>query len=256
MQIMNYYIVIFVIGSIIGSFLNMLIFRLPRGNRSEKFALKILTPYRSKCIYCNKTIKPLDNIPIFSWFVLRGSCRDCNKPIPKRYIFVEIITPTLFCFLVWKFHGDGESFLWMFFVSLMITIGFTDKETFLLPKILTFTLLIAGTISTTFSLINTTINSSILGSIFGFFFLFFINKIYYLLKKKNGIGDGDPILFAGIGSWLGIESLMWILMTACFLGFCIEYFFNINKNKMDFYGLKVPLGFYLAFASISCLILK
>ena len=203
-------IFIFVFGAVIGSFLNVCIYRLPRGQ-------SIFFP-PSQCPECNTPIHFYDNIPILSYLLLSGKCRTCKKTIPIRYPIVELSTGILFL-LVPFLLGFGISNIGFYFsaafISYLILAFFIDFETQTLPDLPSYLMIIAGLY---FNYVAGNSISSALGLFWGFGILYliaFFGKLYY---KKDALGGGDIKLSAAFGAFLGWEKLLVALFLGYFIG--------------------------------------
>lgn len=234
MNILNF-ILIFVFGSMLGSFLNVVIYRLPR----EK---SIIYP-NSKCPKCNSDIKFYDNIPILSWIFLGGKCRYCKETISIRYPLNELITASLLCIAYYIF---GLNWKWIFityFISLMIVISWIDIDYMLILDSLTYPGIIVGII---YNFLNNKIIDSILGAILGYTILFIIAKLSLIFLKKEGMGLGDVTFITLIGAWLGMNYLFGTL----FIGFLLGSIFGVGlylyRKKSDYF----PFGPFLALGGL------
>jgi leader peptidase (prepilin peptidase)/N-methyltransferase len=232
-------ILVFAIGSLLGSFLNVLIYRLPR----EK---SIVWP-GSKCPKCNTPIAGYDNIPVLSWLILSGKCRHCKEKISIRYPLVELLTATLL-FLTYKNFGINENwFLLTYFVCLMIVISLIDIDHMLILNSLTYPGIIIGFI---YSYANNNIQQSLLGAFLGAVFFYLIVKISFFIMKKEGLGMGDVTFVALMGAWLGINYLLGALLISFFLGSLIGIMLLIKRGKSDYF----PFGPSLAAGALVTLL--
>lgn len=190
---MFYIIYSFILGSVIGSFLNVVIYRLPRGEN--------LSRPGSHCPVCNEAIKWYDNVPIFSYIALRGKCRVCKTKISIQYPLIEILTGILFLLVYLKFGYTLNTIKFFIFVSILLSAAIIDIKSYFLPDSLTFSLIILGIISATVSHMNYEI--SFMGAAaYAFPFLLLYGYGEYIFKKE-AMGFGDIKLAAGIGSFLG-----------------------------------------------------
>lgn len=231
---------IFILGLIIGSFLNVCIYRLP----IEK---SIIFP-RSFCPKCKKTIKSYENIPIISYFLLRGKCPNCHNIINLRYLAVEVITAVSFVFLYNLYLFWPLLFLFnAIFVCFLIINFFTDIETQIIPNEPVYFIIIIGLF---YNFIKATFTSSIIGLILGFCILYIIGFLGRLVYKKEVLGGGDIKLVAGFGAFLGWENLL----VALFLGYLIGALIAISlllakkKNMQDYipFAPALVLGAFIA----------
>ncbi len=232
-------ILVFAIGSLLGSFLNVLIYRLPR----EK---SIVWP-GSKCPKCNTPIAGYDNIPVLSWIMLFGKCRYCKEKISIRYPLVEILTAILLFFTYKSFGINGNWFFLTYFVCIMIVISLIDIDHMLILNSLTYPGIIVGFI---YSYINNNIQQSLLGAFLGAIFFYLIVKISLFVMKKEGLGMGDVTFVALLGSWLGINYLLGSLLISFFLGSIIGIMLLIKKGKSEYF----PFGPSLAIGALVTLL--
>ncbi|MEZ0361437.1 MAG: prepilin peptidase [Hydrogenobacter sp.] len=199
------YLALFLLGSILGSFYNVLIYRIPRGE-------SIIDP-PSHCPKCGTKIKWYDNIPIISYFLLKGKCRECSAPISLRYPAVEVLSGFLALLSYAKWGANLEGIVMFVFFSLLLILSFIDWDTFLLPDSLNLGGLAFGLFTSIFRN-HFNLLDSILGALIGGVTFFFIYIFYVKVRKMEGIGFGDVKLMAFIGSVTGV----WGVVYAVFLG--------------------------------------
>ncbi|MCD6451683.1 MAG: prepilin peptidase [Acidobacteria bacterium] len=229
----------FLYGIVIGSFLNVLIHRLPQGK-------SIIKP-GSHCPNCGAPIAFYDNIPLISYLILRGKCRNCKSSISYQYPLVEGITGTLFVIFYLK---SGLSLVFItetVFSALIIVLIFTDLNHQLLPDVIT----IPGTIGGLLFSLNgglTTIGSSLIGAGLGAGIVLAIRELYFRLRGEEGMGLGDVKLMAMIGAFLGWERALLTLVIGSFLGSVVGIII-IAKEKGDL-RFPLPFGSFLGIASI------
>lgn len=221
-MLVNYFIV-FVFGAIIGSFLNVCIYRLPRGK-------SIVWP-PSYCPHCEKKIPWLENFPIISYFLLRGKCGRCDEKISVRYPIVEVLTGLLFLsvpvilgFGVWSL----EFYFSAAFISFLILNFFSDLETELIPDSPIYIIIFIGLF---YSFTKGGIISSLVGIILGFFILYSIGLLGKLFYKKDVLGDGDVKLATAFGAFLGWQGLLVSLLLGYIIGGTISLFLVLTKTK-------------------------
>nr|BAL54340.1 prepilin peptidase / N-methyltransferase [uncultured Aquificae bacterium] len=233
------YLALFVLGCVLGSFYNVLIYRLPRGT-------SIVKP-PSHCPVCGSKIRWYHNIPVISYLVLRGRCRSCSASISIRYPLVELSSGLLAILSYIKWGFSFESFVMFVFFSLLLVLSLIDWDTFLLPDSLNLGGLAFGLITslfrTDFSLLD-----SLAGALAGAVPFFLIYVFYVKVRKMEGLGFGDVKLMAFIGSVTGI----WGVLYAVFLGsvFGLLYALPIifkNRNL----SFAVPYG---PFLSLGCFV--
>ena len=232
-------IFIFIFGALIGSFLNVLIHRLPREE-------SIVFP-SSHCPKCNAPIKWYDNIPIISYLLLRSKCRNCHAPISIRYPIVEFITALSFL-LIYSFFGHTAHMgfsAYAFFTSLMIVAIFADLENEIIPDEIIIIGIPAGLLWQWFS---GDIAASVLGCAFGFSTLFLISQIGKWIFKKEALGYGDLKLAGLMGIWLGPEKLILALFIGYFLGALWSLMLlSLKIKKMGDY---IPFGPWLCLGAL------
>ncbi|MGK7923598.1 MAG: A24 family peptidase [Trichodesmium sp.] len=212
-------IIIFALGASIGSFLNVVIYRIPAG-------VSILWP-PSHCPKCHSRLKATENIPIFGWLSLRGHCGHCHNPISIRYPVVELITGLLFLLLFWKFGITISTLGYWTFFSWLIALSIIDLDTMTLPNPLTQSGLILGlvfqmttTLETNFQ-VNNLINYlmiGIIGAVIGLWLFDLISILGSIAFGQTVMGGGDAKLAAMIGAWLGWKYLLLAGFLACGLG--------------------------------------
>lgn len=233
----------FVIGAIFGSFFNVCIHRLPKD-------ISIISP-RSFCIKCHFPIKWYDNIPILSFLILKGRCRDCKERIPIRYLLVELLTGGIFLYLGALYGLKPELLIWLFFFSLLILIAFIDLETFLVLDKLVYPGIGFGII---LSIFFWTPFEHILGFIVGFFPIFLVAEGSKRIFKVEGMGDGDSWIAGLIGLFLGFKLVISSLLIASIFGVIIGgSLILLGKKKRRDY---IPYGPYLAFGAFTSFVFK
>jgi leader peptidase (prepilin peptidase)/N-methyltransferase len=233
-------IFIFVLGAVIGSFLNVCIYRLPR-NRSIVFPA-------SHCPNCGKPIAPWDNIPIISYLLLKGKCRACKQPISLRYPTVEILSGISYLmikyclgFSVW----DLGFYFMAYFVSALLVISFSDLETEIIPDQPIFLGIILGLL---YGAIGGRWADPLLGAALGFSLLFAVQKIGKFIYKKDVLGDGDLKLAAFLGAYLYAPHLFLGLFLGYLIGALVALLLLAFKiKKLEDY---IPFGPALALGGI------
>ncbi|MFW6123662.1 MAG: prepilin peptidase [Acidobacteriota bacterium] len=236
-------ILIVLIGLAWGSFLNVLIFRIPR-------KMSLLSP-PSSCPECGHRIKFYHNIPVVSYIWLKGKCRYCGAKIPLSYFLVEAVTPLIFILLYFKFSLSPHFFISCLFASAMIILCVIDYNHQILPDLVTLPGLVMSVI---YSLFRTDLNltESLLGAVSGAGFLLLVYTLYYFIRKKEGLGMGDVTLMLFIGSYLGWKMSFFTLLIASFVGAAVGIYFVSVKKKTFQYSL--PFGTFLAPAAIFSLL--
>jgi len=253
-----------VLGLMIGSFLNVVIYRLPkmmerewrRGCQEiqglepvEEAKFNLAVP-RSACPGCGHKISSLENIPVLSYLFLRGKCKGCKTRISLRYPLIEVLTGVMLGAVSWKFGYSATAvFAWVFVIAL-IALTFIDFDTQLLPDDITLPLLWLGLL---FNLDTgfTDIKSAIVGAVAGYLILWSIYWLFKLITGKEGMGYGDFKLLAAIGAWFGWQILPAVILLSSVAGSII----GIGLIVMAKHGRNVPMPFgpYLALGGIAAL---
>ena len=231
-----------VFGSIVGSFLNVCIYRIPEGQ-------SIAFP-GSHCPQCEQSIKFYDNIPIVSYLILRGRCRTCKTEISPQYPIVEFITASLSVLLFWR-YGLSLQYLAAFsFTCALIIITFIDLKHQIIPDIITLPGIPVFFLFAIF-IMNLRLIDAVMGIIIGGGILYVIAFAYELLRKTEGMGGGDIKLLAMMGGFLGWQSLWFIIMVSSILGAVIGITAMMMKKKDMQYA--VPFGPFLSVAAVGYL---
>lgn len=234
-----FYGLFFILGSIFGSFANVIIYRLPKEE-------SIIRP-GSHCYNCKAPVRWFDNIPILSWFMLGGKCRKCGASFSVRYPIVEIITAILFA-LSYHYAGLSWSLLeYLLFVFGLVVCTFIDLDHMILPDEFTLSGIVIG-------LVGAALNpqrdfmDAFWGVIMGGGFLWGMAYIYYILTKQDGMGGGDIKLLAWIGALLGWKAIPFVIMTSAIVGSVVGLALAHKQNA----GLKtaIPFGPYLALGAV------
>ena len=234
-----------VIGLAWGSFLNVVIYRVPLG-------LSLVRP-PSACPGCQKRIKPYDNIPFFSYLILGGKCRHCGFRIPFSYFLVEVLTPVSFVLLYFH-HGRTPGLPLIascLFASAMIVLGFIDYYHRILPDVITMPGLV---LALAYGLFRQDMNfrQVLIGAAVGSGFLLFVYGAYFLVRRKEGLGMGDVTMLLVIGAFLGWLPTVLTLILASFAGAGVGVFF-ITARKKDL-KFALPFGTFLAPAAFVALL--
>jgi len=235
-----YHSVFFLFGTIFGSFLNVVIWRVPREE-------SIISP-PSHCSSCDTKIAPYDNIPLLSWLILRGKCRHCKEEISFRYFIVEFITGLLTVFMGVTFGISPEFFINLIFVYMLIAITYIDFDHYIIPNEFILMGLILLFVSHLFSWIPITKMDGVYGALTFSGFLYFIGKVGELIFKKESMGFGDVKLGLVLGGLLGLK----LSILALFLSFLLSALFTligISFFKMKMKG-EIPFGPFMAAATV------
>ena len=246
MNMMSYLIpiLVFVFGAVIGSFLNVCIYRIPRSK-------SIVMP-PSFCPGCEKPVKYYDNIPIISYIILRGKCRNCSTRISVRYPIVELVTAVLFLMIYRRWNISYEMFFQMVFVSVLIVISFIDYDFQIIPDILSLGGLVLGIIIS-FKRVNFSFLDSLYGVLIGGGVLFVIAYGYQLIARREGMGGGDIKLLAMIGAFTGINGVVFSLVGGAFAGTIVGIPLMLIKRENTKYA--IPFGPFLSLSAVLYLFL-
>lgn len=248
---------VFLLSLMVGSFLNVVIHRLPRmmeadwraqcatlrGDDLPESPLYNLWTPRSACPHCNHRIRPWENIPVLSWLWLRGKCSACKAHISARYPLVELLTAMLSAAVAWKFGFGLAALGGIFFIWGLVALAFIDLDTSYLPDDLTLPLLWMGLLLNIFGTF-TSIQSAVIGAIAGYLALWSVYWLFKLATGKEGMGYGDFKLLAAIGAWLGWEVLPATILLSSVVGAVIGIAM-IVLVRHD-HRIPIPFGPYLA----------
>lgn len=227
------------IGLLVGSYLNVVAHRLPRDESTVR--------PRSRCPRCGHPVRARDNIPVLSYLLLRGRCRDCNHSIGWRYPAVEASTGALFagCFL--RFGRDPATLVAALFVALVIALGLIDFDHFLLPDRITYPGIFLGLALSPFASWTSPLSSAV-GALLGGGVLLALIGIWYLLRGYLGMGLGDPKMLAMVGAFLGLPGMLVCLFLASLIGSLTSALLLLRGKA----GLqtKLPFGVYLAISGL------
>ena len=230
-----WYIVSIIFGAMIGSFLNVCICRLPKEQ-------SIIWP-SSHCPHCQKPIRFYDNIPLLSYFLLRGKCRYCKRPISIQYPLVEAITVLSSVFLVMRF-GPSLSFLFYFaFIAALIVITVIDLYHQIIPDVISLPGIGIGLLASLL-IPEITFWNSLIGVLLGGGSLFLVATLYQWLFKREGMGGGDVKLLAMIGAFLGWKAVILTILLSSLIGAITGIFIMVWKGKDFKYA--IPFGPFLS----------
>ena len=248
-----------VFGLLVGSFLNVVIYRLPKileqdwkgqcaillnqsPPKEEKLTLS--TP-NSTCPKCQHAIKPWENIPVLSYMFLQGRCSQCKNKISIRYPIIELVTALLSLVTIMSLGGNIAGLSALFLTWTLIVLTMIDADTQLLPDNITLPLLWAGLILNVFN-VFTTLESALWGAVFGYLSLWSVFHLFKLITGKEGMGYGDFKLLAALGAWFGWQMLPIIILLSSVVGAVIGIGMILIKGKDK--NIPIPFGPYLAIA--------
>lgn len=258
-----------VLGLIVGSFLNVVIYRLPlmlerqwREECAEGMSaaepaavaperFNLVVP-RSACPACRAPITALQNIPVLSWLLLRGRCAHCAAPISARYPLVEALTGVLSALIAWKFGFGGPVLAALVLTWFLIALAFIDIDHQLLPDSLTLPLLWLGLFLSLWGVqkagypVPVDLRSSVIGAMAGYVSLWSVYHLFRLLTAKDGMGYGDFKLFAALGAWLGWQMLLPTILIAASTGAIVGLALIALRRRDS--SMPIPFGPFLAAA--------
>ncbi len=254
-------IVLALLGLCIGSFLNVVIHRMPlmmeRGwklESAELLGVKIEEPApislskpRSRCPSCGHQIAWHENIPVLSYAWLRGRCSACKARISFRYPLVELLTGALFALVGWRFGATWTALLWCGFVAVLVALAGIDWDTTFLPDNLTLPLLWAGLVASALGW-TLPLTDALWGAVAGYLSLWSVYWLFKLTTGKEGMGFGDFKLLAALGAWLGVKMILPIVLGASIIGACIGIAMKLSASLRE--GRYVPFGPFLAGAGL------
>jgi leader peptidase (prepilin peptidase) / N-methyltransferase len=257
------------LGLFIGSFLNVVIHRLPKileaqwaaecqqlthpdQELPEQARFNLMVP-RSRCPHCGHQIRWYENIPLLSYAVLGGKCSSCKAKISMRYPAVELLTGVLFAYCATRWGLSWQTAAWCAFCAALVALAFIDWDTTLLPDDITLPLVWLGLIvaalrwNTEVTLLN-----SVWGAVAGYLSLWSVYWLFKIVTGKEGMGYGDFKLFAALGAWFGWQALIPMILLASGIGAVVGIAMKLNSALRE--GGYVPFGPFLAGAGIVALI--
>lgn len=201
----------------------------------------------SRCPACQHRIRPQENIPVVSWLLLRGRCSACKARISARYPLIELLCAMLFGAIGWRFGSQSVALLWCAFGAVLIALSMIDWDTTVLPDALTLPLLWGGLLA---ALLGWTVplSSAVIGAAAGYLSLWVVYWFFKLATGKEGMGYGDFKLLAALGAWLGWQALLPIILVASVLGAAVGIVMKVSGALRE--GRYVPFGPFLAGAGL------
>ena len=249
----------FLFGAIVGSFLNVCIFRIPLGT-------SLISP-SSHCPHCKNSLKAYDNIPILSYLLLGGRCRNCGAPISARYPLVETIMALFSTFLMLKFGLSPSFFIYFILISSLVVVSFIDLDHRIIPDKISLPGIILGFLASfvkpvegqndflvlfVFKTVRGALNmaalDSLLGICIGGGLLYAVAVLFYWATKKEGMGGGDIKLLAMIGAFLGWSSTVFIILISSLLGSIVGVAIMVAKGADSKYA--IPFGPFLSMGAV------
>lgn len=269
-------------GLLVGSFLNVVIYRLPVmlnrewneaareqlklddefiqtlpeniaqtlrqriGLTSEQMGVFTLSRPRSRCGNCGAPVRAWQNIPIISWLILRGKCHTCQTPISIRYPLVELLTGVLFGLVAWR-YGWTEITVWgCLLTAMVIAMTFIDADTQILPDDLTKPLVWLGLLFN-WRMGFVSWQQALLGAVIGYMSLYLLNKIHVILRGIDGMGQGDFKLLAAIGAWVGVANLLIVVLMASVIGIVAALVKRVAKSQPMAFGPCLAIAGWFVF---------
>ncbi len=234
------YALVFAAGGCAGSFMNVCIYRIPRGR-------SIVYP-GSSCPFCRTPIPFYLNIPMISYLVLLGRCRYCRASIGFRYFLVELLTALAACAVLYRFGPGIEALFWFILVCVLITISFIDIDHGIIPDVISLPGIVFFALSAFFATDMTALDI-LSGVAAGGGSLYLVALVYYLIKKQEGMGGGDIKLLAMIGAATGVKGVIVTIFLGSVLGTLAGAVIMIRMRASDL-KLKIPFGPFLAMGAI------
>ena len=254
------------VGLLIGSFLNVVVYRLPKmlmrdwrtqarevlemPEQPDAETFNLILP-NSSCPHCDHEIKPWENIPLVSWLFLRGKCSNCKEAISIRYPLVELACGLFSAVIAWQFGVSWEALAMLVLTWGLLSMSLIDADHQILPDVLVLPLLWLGLILNSFGLF-TSLSDALWGAVIGYMSLWSIFWLFKLITGKEGMGYGDFKLLALIGAWGGWQVLPLTILLSSVLGAVIGII--ILRLQRNGYSNPIPFGPYLAAAGWVALI--
>ncbi len=254
-----------IFGLVIGSFLNVVVYRLPKMMERqwaeecaemtgkgipESTPFNLMVP-RSRCPHCEHAIRWNENIPVASYLFLGGRCAACKTRISPRYPLVEAACAGLFFFCIWRWGASIQGAAWCAFCAIVLSLALIDWDTTFLPDDLTLPLLWAGLVAAALKWIPVDLTSSLWGAVAGYMSLWLVYWAFKLVTGKEGMGYGDFKLFAALGAWFGWQVLIPMILLASVIGAVVGIAMKFSSGLRE--GGYVPFGPFLAGAGFTAL---
>lgn len=249
-----------VLGLLIGSFLNVVVYRLPQmmmrdwrqqardvlemPEEQSKETFNLILP-NSRCPHCSHEIKPWENIPLLSWLFLRGKCSDCKQPISMRYPLVELACSLLSAVIAWHYGVSWDALAMLVLTWGLLAMSLIDADHQLLPDALVLPLLWLGLILNSFG-VFVSLSDAVWGAAIGYMSLWSIFWLFKLVTGKEGMGYGDFKLLAMLGAWGGWQILPLTILLSSVVGAVLGVIIlRVQRNSIS---KPIPFGPYLALA--------
>jgi leader peptidase (prepilin peptidase)/N-methyltransferase len=260
------------LGLAIGSFLNVVIHRLPRMMQAQwaaeiaavneatetcsterdeqalpKGPYNIAIPH-SHCPHCQHELSWPENIPVLSYVWLKGRCKQCHNPIGWRYPAIEILCAGLFAWIFAQYGLSGSALAWAGFAAALVALAAIDADTTLLPDTITQPLVWSGLLAASLGLSQLSLSTALWGAVGGYLFLWSVYWLFKLITGKEGMGQGDFKLLAALGAWLGWPALLSLVLIASLTGVAYGLYLRL-RQRMPQNG-QMPFGPFLALAGL------
>ncbi len=247
-----------VLGLLVGSFLNVVIHRLPKmlerqwaadcadlAGRppKEEPPFNLLVP-RSRCPHCGHAIRWYENVPVLSWLALRGKCSQCKAAIGVRYPVVELVSGAFFALCAWRWGLTPQAGAWAAFAALLVCLFLIDMDTQILPDDLNYLLLWLGLVAAAVGW-TVPLHAAVWGAVVGYLVFWSIFQLFKLATGKEGMGYGDFKLLAALGAWLGVKYLLAIILLSSVVGAVIGIVLLV-VGRLANKEVPMPFGPYLA----------
>jgi leader peptidase (prepilin peptidase)/N-methyltransferase len=254
-----------IIGLVLGSFLNVVIHRLPKimdaewraqcaeiegRELPEQGRYNLLVP-SSHCPHCQTPLRPYDNVPLLSYLLLLGRCRQCHAAISPRYPAVEALTAILSALVAWQFGWSVQGVLALALTWTLIALTFIDADTTLLPDSMTLPLLWLGLLANVFG-VFAPLEEAVIGAAVGYLSLWSVYWLFKLATGREGMGYGDFKLLAALGAWLGYTMLLPIILLSSIVGAVVGGGLMLMARRGR--DIPIPFGPYLAAAGFLTLL--
>lgn len=256
-----------VLGLLVGSFLNVVIHRLPKMLErqwaadcadlagqppKEEPPFNLVVP-RSRCPHCGHAIRWYENVPVLSWLALRGKCSQCKAAIGVRYPVVELVTGAFFALCAWRWGLTPQAGAWAAFAALLVCLFLIDMDTQILPDDLNYLLLWLGLVAAAVGW-TVPLHAAVWGAVVGYLAFWSIFQLFKLATGKEGMGYGDFKLLAALGAWLGVKYLLAIILLSSVVGAVIGIVLLV-VGRLANKEVPMPFGPYLAGAGLLTLAL-
>lgn len=264
-----------ILGLLVGSFLNVVIYRFPKmlerqwAAECAEYAATIPTGSaittlaaapevfnlwapRSRCPNCGHQVRWYENIPVVSYLFLRGKCSACSTPISARYPLVELVTAALFFLCLHHWGATATGLAWCFFSAVLVALAFIDWDTTLLPDDLTLPLLWAGLLASALGWTGVPLFDSVVGAAAGYLSLWLVYWGFKLATGKEGMGYGDFKLFAALGVWFGWQALVPLILLASVVGAVVGIAMKFSSGLRE--GGYIPFGPFLVGAGLIAMV--